>query len=124
MFYFLLKNPSTYRSLEKEIDDADAQGLLSEKISFAESNKMPYLLAACKETMRLHPSVGLGLPRYVPGGGREICGRFFPEGVSTLEFAFFSLRPSKLDGSVNNSSPDTCRDQCTRRASGRGHIRP
>ena len=82
MFYYLLKNPATYQTLRKEIDDMDAQRELSPKISFAESNKMPYLLAVCKEAMRLNPSVGLGLPRYVPQGGREICGRFFPEGVS------------------------------------------
>lgn len=81
MVYFLLKNPSTYKKLQKEIDDFDTQGKLSEMTSFAESNHMPYLLAACKETMRLHPSVGLGLPRHVPEGGKEICGRFFPEGV-------------------------------------------
>jgi cytochrome P450 len=85
MFYYLLKNPATYQTLRKEIDDMDSQRELSPKISFAESNKMPYLLAVCKEAMRLNPSVGLGLPRYVPQGGREICGRFFPEGVS---FAF------------------------------------
>ncbi|KAK4948640.1 hypothetical protein LTR10_012644 [Elasticomyces elasticus] len=81
MFYYLLKNPSTYETLRREIDDLDAQRELSPRISFAESNKMPYLLAVCKEAMRLHPSVGLGLPRYVPQGGREICGRFFPEGT-------------------------------------------
>ncbi|KAK5238757.1 hypothetical protein LTR47_000500 [Exophiala xenobiotica] len=81
MFYYLLKNPATYQALRKEIDDMDAQRELSSKISFAESNKMPYLLAVCKEAMRLNPSVGLGLPRYVPQGGREICGRFFPEGT-------------------------------------------
>lgn len=69
----------------------DAQGKLSEKISFAESNKMPYLLAACKETMRLHPSVGLGLPRHVPEGGKEICGRYFPEGVSIFVPFIFPL---------------------------------
>ncbi len=60
----------------------DAQRELSPRVSFADSNKMPYLLAVCKEAMRLNPSVGLGLPRYVPQGGREICGRYFPEGVS------------------------------------------
>jgi Cytochrome P450 len=31
--------------------------------------------------MRLHPSVGLSLPRYVPEGGKVIAGRFFPAGT-------------------------------------------
>ena len=60
----------------------DERGELSDTISFAETLKMPYLLAVCKEGMRLHPSVGLGLPRYVPEGGKEISGRFFSGGVS------------------------------------------
>merc|ERR1712000_171245 len=63
VFYYLLKNPSTYETLRKEIDDMDAQRELSPRVSFADSNKMPYLLAVCKEAMRLNPSVGLGLPR-------------------------------------------------------------
>ena len=42
--------------------------------------KMPYLVACCKEGMRLHPSVGLGMRRHVPVGGATIAGRYFPEG--------------------------------------------
>lgn len=32
--------------------------------------------------MRLHPSVGLQLPRYVPSGGCEISEHFFAEGTA------------------------------------------
>lgn len=42
--------------------------------------KLPYLVACCKEGMRMHPSVGLSLPRHVPAGGKVIAGRFFAEG--------------------------------------------
>jgi Cytochrome P450 len=64
-----------------ELDDFDSRGLLSRpQTKYAEAIKMPYLVACCKEGMRLHPSVGLGLPRYVPSNGATISGRFFPPG--------------------------------------------
>jgi cytochrome P450 len=31
--------------------------------------------------MRLHPSVGLTIPRVVPGGGKLICGQWFAGGT-------------------------------------------
>ena len=47
--------------------------------------RLPYLVAVCKEGMRVFPSVGLTLSRYVPQGGRTVAGRYFPEGVSCLQ---------------------------------------
>lgn len=44
--------------------------------------KLPYLCACVKEAMRLHPSVGLVLPRHVPAGGCGISGHFFPQGTT------------------------------------------
>ena len=42
---------------------------------------MPYLQAVMKEAMRMHPAVGISMPRYVPSGGAEIGGRYYPEGT-------------------------------------------
>lgn len=47
----------------------------------SEAVKLPYLEACCKEGMRMHPSVGLTLPRNVPKGGGMVCGEWFPEGT-------------------------------------------
>jgi len=68
--------------LQKEIDEADAQGKLSESVTFAESNGLPYLIAVIKEATRIHPSVQLCMPRLVPAGGAKICGEYFPAGVT------------------------------------------
>lgn len=74
-----MKTPEAMRKLVTEIGEADAAGALSKpRIRFSEVIKLPYLVAACKEGMRIHPSVGFGLPRHVPEGGKEIAGRFFP----------------------------------------------
>lgn len=43
IFYYLVKTPRTYATLVKELQDADAKGLLSEVISFQEGMKLPYL---------------------------------------------------------------------------------
>jgi cytochrome P450 len=76
-----MKEPTAYDKLIAEIDKADAEGNLSKPhVKYAEAMKLPYLVACCKEGMRVHPSVGLGLPRHVPEGGKEIAGRFFPAG--------------------------------------------
>jgi cytochrome P450 len=67
--------------LVAEIDDFDSRALLSKPhIKYAEAIEMPYLMACCKEGMRLHPSVCLGLPRHTPPGGATIAGHFFPPG--------------------------------------------
>jgi len=79
--YHLCKNRKCYDKVMAEIDAADAAGELSTPIKYAEAVKMPYLIAACKEALRLHPGVGLTVPRHVPKGGATIAGRYFSEGV-------------------------------------------
>lgn len=82
IFYHVLRDQHVYDKLQAEIDEAEQQGRLSDPITFNEAMQLPYLVAVCKEGMRVFPSVGMTLPRYVPEGGRMICGRFFPQGVS------------------------------------------
>jgi cytochrome P450 len=82
IFYHILKNPQVYARLKEEIDQADAQGKLSESVTLAESNNLPYLVAVTKEGMRIHPSVQLCMPRITPPSGATICGEYFPPGVT------------------------------------------
>jgi hypothetical protein len=81
--YYLLKNPRCYEKLQAEVDAAHQAGKLSEYPKFSETNHeaMPYLSACMKEAFRIHPPVSLTLPRYVPTGGAELCGRFLPGGT-------------------------------------------
>ncbi|KAL4790363.1 cytochrome P450 [Aspergillus venezuelensis] len=76
--YYLMKTPEAYKKLMVEIDEADGDGRLNQKIQYNEAIKLPYLVACIKEGMRMHPSVGLTMPRYVPTGGRIIAGQFMP----------------------------------------------
>lgn len=82
--YYLLKGRHCFEQLRAEVDDLRRQGRMSRRISFKESQEMLYLQAVIKEALRLHPATRLPLERVVPEGGANMCGRFFPEGVSLM----------------------------------------
>ena len=81
ILYHLLKKPSTLHQLLAALDSASKRGDLSTPVHYAEAIKIPYLVACCKEGMRIHPSVGYSLARHVPDSGCEIAGDLFPSGV-------------------------------------------
>ena len=80
ILYHLMRSPFAYEKLAAEIDAAVANGTLSMPVSYSEAIKLPYLKACINEGMRLHPSVGLMMPRLVPAGGATISGFHIPEG--------------------------------------------
>ncbi|KAF7557115.1 hypothetical protein G7Z17_g924 [Cylindrodendrum hubeiense] len=82
ILYHVVKSPTAYRKLTEEIDQATKSGQLSvPNVQYQEAMKLPYLVACCKEGMRIHPSVALTLPRHVPQGGCTISGDWFAEGT-------------------------------------------
>ena len=80
ILYHLMRDPASYEKLTAEIDAAVADGTLSMPATYAEAVKLPYLRACINEGMRLHPSVGLTMPRLIPAGGATISGFHFPAG--------------------------------------------
>ncbi|PLB53627.1 cytochrome protein [Aspergillus steynii IBT 23096] len=80
IMYFLLRSPAVLEKLRREIDGFTAQGRCSPRVTFKESQEMPYFQAVIKEALRMHSATGLPLWREVPAGGAEISGYFFPEG--------------------------------------------
>ncbi|MCJ1416756.1 hypothetical protein MMC32_003094 [Xylographa parallela] len=85
VFYYLLKNPSCYKKLIAEIDEAIKSGEIEDRstglVTWTESQKLPYLDACVKEAFRLHPAAGLPLERIVPPQGADICGEHIPGGT-------------------------------------------
>ncbi|OJJ41504.1 hypothetical protein ASPWEDRAFT_102595 [Aspergillus wentii DTO 134E9] len=78
--YHLCRCPDVLSRLKREIDEYTVKGKCSEKVTFKESQDMPYLQAVIKEALRIHSANGLPLWREVPEG-MEISGRFFPAGT-------------------------------------------
>lgn len=103
-----MKDPACLNKLLVEIDDFDSRGLLSKPyIKYAEAIKMPYLTACCKEGMRLHPSVALGLPRHTPPGGAVIAGHFFPTSSRvSMNAAVIQYDQSIFGKDAPNFNPD------------------
>ena len=81
IIWYILKNPHCKGKLMDEINEQQRNGKLSFPATLQETENMPYLQACMYEALRLHPAVGMSLPRVVPEGGFEIDGRFLPAGT-------------------------------------------
>jgi benzoate 4-monooxygenase len=80
IIYHLAKNPHVQRKLQAYLDEhLGTEDLLVATTS--QVRRLPYLDACINETLRIHSTSALGLPRMVPEGGLEIAGRYFPEGA-------------------------------------------
>lgn len=79
--YHVLREPAIYARLMQEIDQATAEGKLSEMPQWNEAQALPFFQACLKEAMRVRPAVGLNITRLVPPEGTEIEGRRFPGGT-------------------------------------------
>ncbi|KAH6643351.1 cytochrome P450 [Truncatella angustata] len=68
ILYYLIRNPESMNRLVAKLREAglDSKGSI---VSYSDASKIPYLSAVIREAMRLHPSVGMILPRGVPPGG-------------------------------------------------------
>ncbi|KAJ0113819.1 hypothetical protein J7T55_010063 [Diaporthe amygdali] len=94
----LLKHPEAFAKLRAEIDEMIANGDITESVTFSDTQKMPYLQAVIKESLRIHPAAGLPLQRVVPKGGVELAGQFFPEGTYVGINSWVAHRNSEVFG--------------------------
>ncbi|CBX95262.1 similar to cytochrome P450 benzoate 4-monooxygenase [Plenodomus lingam JN3] len=80
ILYHCLRNPHVVRKLQEELDAALPDG--NTVPSFAQVKDLKYVDAVIKETMRIHSTSSMGLPRVVPPGpGITLCGHHFPQGT-------------------------------------------
>ncbi|KAJ6009297.1 hypothetical protein N7522_004313 [Penicillium canescens] len=76
--YYITHNTHSYTTLVQEIRDSFEN---ENEITIATVMQLKYLRAVIDESMRVHPSVPVGLPRIVPKSGRFIDGHFVPGGT-------------------------------------------
>ncbi|KAK7222829.1 hypothetical protein V2G26_010832 [Clonostachys chloroleuca] len=85
IFYHVLKVPGCYEKLMGELVAAEANNqfadLETRLVSWNEAQKLPYLDAVIKESLRIFPAVGLSMERVVPPKGAVIAGNFVPGGT-------------------------------------------
>ncbi|KAJ5203154.1 hypothetical protein N7449_005233 [Penicillium cf. viridicatum] len=93
----ILTHPEAKRRLQEELDqayrDLRLEGTGSE-IHFKDAEKLPFLAAVIKESMRLHPSINYQLPRIVPESGIQIGEHFIKPG-STCSISATTMNRSK-----------------------------
>ncbi|KIV95977.1 hypothetical protein PV10_03563 [Exophiala mesophila] len=77
--YHILKNPSIYQSLVKELQAAFPDP--SSQLEFVELEKLPYLTAVIKEALRLSFGVPGRVPRVTPDPGASFNGYAVPGGT-------------------------------------------
>lgn len=78
LLYHCLTKPNVIKKLQAELD----QALPSDDVpTFDQIRDLPYLDCVIKETLRIHSTSSIGLPRMVPVGGAEVCGRYWPQGI-------------------------------------------
>ncbi len=85
--------------------DADAEE--NPIATFEQVKRLPYLEVVINETLRIHSTAGLGLPRLVPEGGLTVCGRFFQEGT-VLSVPTYTIH---RDREVWGEDPDAFRPE-------------
>ncbi|EON62070.1 benzoate 4-monooxygenase [Coniosporium apollinis CBS 100218] len=93
LLFHCLKHPEVVRKLQQEVDQAipDAGTVPN----FAMVRDLPYLDAVIKETMRIHSTSSLGLPRVVPPGpGIDVSGHHFPQ-ATVLSVPAYTIHHSK-----------------------------
>ena len=87
VLYHLCKNPVALNKLKQEMKSMENLVGHDDAIWPLEvANRMPYLQACIYEALRLHPAIGMSLPRTTPQGGIDIGGKYIPSGVRSSSF--------------------------------------
>ncbi|KAL4296402.1 hypothetical protein GQ457_12G022870 [Hibiscus cannabinus] len=76
----LLRNPQVLLKAKKEMEQAIGKG---NPIEESDISRLPYLQAVIKETLRMHPTAPLLVPRRA-GSDADLCGFKVPEGSQVL----------------------------------------
>ncbi|KAF8748939.1 Cytochrome P450 monooxygenase [Rhizoctonia solani] len=99
--YHVASDARIKQKLQEELDSAFAstQKDVNDFASFEEIKNLPYLNACIKEALRLHSTVGIGLPRVVPTGKTlTVAGETFKEG-SVISVPSYTTNRSNVWGS-------------------------
>lgn len=98
LLYYVLRTPGVLENLQKELDAAFPPGVPS----YEQVRDLPYVQWVINETMRIHSTSSLGLPRLTPGATPEnpnpkpveILGYSFPPGTA-LSVPSYTIHHSK-----------------------------
>lgn len=80
VLHLVCSHPNVYKKLRAELDENLVNDGEEVPLS-ADVKDLPYLNAVISETLRVHSTSAIGLPRLIPEGGCTFEGKHFPEGT-------------------------------------------
>ncbi|PCH44286.1 cytochrome P450 monooxygenase pc-bph [Wolfiporia cocos MD-104 SS10] len=95
--YYLARNQRVQAKLQAELDEA-LKAVDSEVALYDAVKYLPYLDAVVNEGLRLHATIGAGLPRVVPEGGITVLGHTFKEGTCVSVPIYYLHRDESIWG--------------------------
>jgi benzoate 4-monooxygenase len=83
LLYYVAGTPGVLPKLQAELDAAIPDGVATKVPDYETVRNLPYLEAVINETLRIHSTSGIGLPRQIPpdSPGVKILDRVFPAGT-------------------------------------------
>lgn len=104
--YYVARDQLVQARLQAELDHALGSNT-SPVVEMSLIEHLPYLEAVVNEGLRLHSTLGIGLPRVVPEGGMSILGQYFKEGTEVSVCSFVVHRdPSVWGADVEAFRPE------------------
>jgi benzoate 4-monooxygenase len=93
ILFWICSTPGVLEKLQKELDEAIPEGI--DVPSYEMVKDLPYLQKVINETLRIHSTSSLGLPRVVPPGqGITILNHHFPS-YTVLSVPAYTIHHSK-----------------------------
>jgi benzoate 4-monooxygenase len=93
ILYWVTKTPGVLEKLRKELDEAIPQGM--DVPAYDQVKDLKYMQNVINETLRIHSTSSLGLPRVVPPGtGIDLLGHHFPP-YTVLSVPAYTIHHSK-----------------------------
>jgi len=102
--YYLLRNPATKQRLEDEMRSVWPD--LDHAPDYKELEKLPYLTAVVKETLRVSVAIPASLPRVVPSSGAVISGVKIPGGTVVGQSPLFVSFSEEIFARPREFNPD------------------
>ncbi|KAI8955134.1 cytochrome P450 [Xylaria longipes] len=95
LLYHAARTPGVLKKLQGELDAA-IPGDSTKVPDYESVRNLPYLEAVINETLRIHSTSGIGLPRQIPEGspGISLHGHYFPPGT-VLSVPTYTIHHSK-----------------------------
>lgn len=103
--YLLAMNPEAYKKWKDEVRRTFKD---ESEITLVSINKLDYMLAVLKESLRMYPPVAGSLPRMSPRGGTTIAGHFVPEGTSVGIWQWAVNYDESYFADAHKFDPDRC----------------